>query len=130
MIYLKIFWSITLIFVFLYALTYIPSFKKYRTRLETIGAPITFVLLIPLVIMAIITNDPISLFGIDIPTEVQWIASLLITLFGAWKIYLNPLKTKVYQMDREVGEVKTGLHSLESRMIRLENNVEKILTRV
>ncbi len=41
-----------------------------------------------------------------------YVASLLFAL--ALCIYLNPLKSKVYEMDREIGEVKSDVSSIKS----------------
>ena len=71
--------------------------------------------------MAIITKDPVTIAGYTIPQEFQWFGSPLLTAFGVWKFYLNPLKLKVYTMDRELGEVKTALHRLESDVSLLLN---------
>ncbi len=44
----------------------------------------------------------------------------LIGAFTIWRVYLNPLKTKVYTMDRELGEVK-------ATVMRVERDVERLV---
>ncbi len=48
----------------------------------------------------------------------------ILFLIFLWHFYLNPLKTKVYSLDREIGEVKADIKHFETRFIHLEKNVE------
>ncbi|MFH0927655.1 MAG: hypothetical protein V1822_03685 [Candidatus Micrarchaeota archaeon] len=72
-----------------------------------------------LLAMAILTDDPVELFGISVPVEMQWLASLIVFAFLAWHFYLNPLKIKVYGMDKELGEVRASLGHIEKSTERL-----------
>lgn len=80
-----------------------------------------FIFLFAFLTIAIISKDPINILGITIPMEMQWLGSLLISGFGAWQFYLNPLKKKVYTMDREIGEVKTSVKHIEKSVDILAN---------
>ena len=75
---------------------------------------LVFIIAASLVLMGIITKDPVTVFGINIPTDLQWLGSLLVTGFGAWRFYLNPLKSKVYLLGREVDEIKADITNIKS----------------
>ena len=75
---------------------------------------------------AIITKDPITIAGIELSMESQWIGSLIIFGLGSWKLYFNPLKEKVYSLDREIGEVKSDVSNLKSDVSNLKSDVSSI----
>ena len=72
-----------------------------------------------------VTKDPGDV-GLSIPTELQWLGSLLASGFGLWKFYLNPLKEKVYSFDREIGETKAEVHHVRDNTNRIEQDLESI----
>jgi len=115
MIYFGVYWLILIIFLFVYIISRIEKFKNLRKSVDDVGI-LVFIFLSSLLLISIITKDPLQILGIEIPMELQWLASLLISGFGAWKFYLNPLKKKVYDMDREVGEVKTSVNNVEKNV--------------
>lgn len=114
-VYLFAMWVVYSIYGVLFIISLFVKNKKLHKFLENYAFPI-IIIGATLLIMALVTKDPISFAGITIPTEIQWLGSMLVTGFGAWKFYLNPLKTKVYAMDREIGEVKTSVHKVESNV--------------
>ena len=119
MIYLTIFWIILITFLILYFLSKFFKIQKLNQVLEKEGALLFFAFLIPILLIAIITNDPIVLGGYEIPTEFQWLGSLFVSFFGTWQFYLKPLKNKVFGLDREIGEVKTTVKKVETDVNRL-----------
>ena len=123
MIYLIVFWIILLLFIILYSLSNVSKNKELKQFLDKIGALLFFVLLIPIILIAIITKDPISFGSFEIPTELQWLGSLFASFFGAWQFYLKPLKNKVFGMDRELGELKITIE-------KVEKNVDKITDKI
>ncbi len=121
MYYLAAFWGLFILFIILYISS--KWNRSLANTLDEIGT-LFFMVLGSLVILAIATKDPVAVAGIEIPMELQWLGSLFVTGFGTWYYYLNPLKKKVYRMDRELGEVKTGIDSLKES---LKNNTQLIL---
>jgi len=125
MLYLKIFWYSFLVFIVLYGMGRIFKIKRVNNAVEEYAMPF-FMALFSLAIMAIATNDPITILGMELPLELQWLGSLLTAGFGTWQFYLRPLKEKLYAMDRELGEVRTDvkrIDKLECRMDRIENRM-------
>ncbi len=118
--YLSIMWAIYAAYGILFLISLFLKNKKLRKFLDDY-ALLTFMVGASFLIMALITNDPVTVAGYTMPTELQWLGSLLVTGFGAWKFYLNPLKQKVYTMDREIGEIKMGIE-------KVEKNVDKLLS--
>lgn len=114
MIYLGIFWLILLLFLVSYSLSKLFKKEKIIKFFEREGALIFISILLPLIFIAIITKDPIYFGNFEIPTELQWLGSLFASFFGAWQFYLKPLKNKVFSLDREIGEVKTKINSIDS----------------
>ncbi len=122
MIYLATFWLIIVAFIVAYAASLIFKWKNATAYLEDKGM-LVFIISASVIIIAIITKDPLTVMGISIPTELQWLGSLIITGFGAWRFYLNPLKSKVYSMDREVGEVRADVANIKSDVRLIKENV-------
>lgn len=113
MIYLTVFWVLFLVFIILRVSSSLFKLGGLKKMLEDFGMPF-FIVLLTFAIIAIVTNDPISIFGITVPMELQWLASLFVALFGSWQFYLRPLKNKVYEVDREVGEVRSKIDSIDA----------------
>ena len=123
-VYLVAMWVVYSIYGVLFIISLFVKNKKLHKFLEDYALPI-IIIGATLLIMALITKDPFNIAGITIPTEIQWLGSMLVTGFGAWKFYLNPLKSKVYAMDREIGEVKTSVHKVESNVSMILNKLMK-----
>ncbi|GEM_PF-2376805 len=129
MIYLKLFWISAILFWGAYILAGKLNWTKVKQKLDEYGMLFT-IWLTSLVIIAIVTKDPLELLGMPIPAEMQWLGSMVLAGFGAWRLYLNPLQLKVYNMDRELGEVKTRVTKLEVDMIRVDRYFEKIEAKI
>lgn len=111
MIYLTAFWVFFFIIFGVYSIARGFDWIRSQQWYDRYGILLAMLLLV-LAIMAIVTRDPIP-FLEAIPMEYQWFASLLAAGFGTWKLYLNPLKMKVYGMDRELGEVKSTVRKVD-----------------
>ena len=122
--YLTAMWLVYSIYGVLFVISLFTKNKKLHKFLDEFALPVVIVGA-SFLIIAIVTNDPVNIAGYTIPTELQWLGSLLVTGFGAWKFYLSPLKLKVYQMDREIGEVKTSVHKVESNVSMILNKLMK-----
>ncbi len=122
--FLTVFWIIAVFFYILFFLTKLLKLKKYELAIENNGFVI-FIFLTALIIVAIATNDPITIAGIVIPTEIQWLGSLFVSGFGAWQFYLDPLKKKVYRMDRELGEINSSVSSIKTSVDKLLDKAMK-----
>lgn len=131
MIYLKIFWLLTIIFFIIYFSGIVFKWKLVKSITDEFGI-LFFMGLASLLIVAIAKGDPLTIAGIIIPTEFQWLGSLFVTWFGAWKFYFNPLKIKVYSMDREIGEVRGEIKGVRGEISSIKSDVrlikEKIIT--
>lgn len=119
MLYFTVYWFILIIFFLVFIVSRIKRFKNLRDVVDDVGI-LVFIFLSSLLVISIATKDPLQFLGIEIPVELEWLVSLLISGFGVWKFYLNPLKKKVYDMDREVGEVKISVD-------KVEKNVDKLI---
>ncbi len=129
MFYLTIFWILLLTFTAIYLCAKLLNHTRLIKGIDDY-AILFFMALGSLVIVAIASKDPVSIAGYTIPMELQWLSSLFAALFGVWRFYLNPLKEKVYTMDREVGEVKVSVTRVESEMNlsiqRVENDIGRV----
>lgn len=105
-------------------------FRKYKKKIyENLG--IFFIpLMIFFLVFALYTKDPIEELLTAIPAFWQFVTVALGGAFAIWKVYLNPLKDKVYGLDRELGEVKTTVNRVEIEMRdgfnQLEKNIESL----
>lgn len=122
MLYLKIFWIALIALFFIHLFSNLLKFKKLENLLDKYGI-LYMIILVAFAFIAIITNDPIDFFNISIPTEVQWLATLIASGFGAWKYYLNPLKNRVINTEIEVSSVKTSIESIKSDVHLIKENL-------
>lgn len=119
MIYMLAFWIILIGFIIIYFTSKLFKIHKLSKFLDREGALLFFVLLMPIIFIAITTKDPIQFGNFEIPTELQWLGSLFASFFGAWQFYLKPLKNKVFGMDREIGEIKISVEKVEKNMDKI-----------
>ena len=104
MIFMILFWCILIIAGILFAV----DRAQKKARFEDF---VSFLVVLQLILffLAIATNDPILplSWGVD----PWWELTIEGTLagFALWKAYLNPMKKKVYALDREVGEIKATM---------------------
>ena len=131
MIYLKLYWILVFCFLLLYLLSsFIKNLKTVYTLLD--DNAIYFVIVgASLLIVAIASNDPVTIAGITLPMEVQWFASLLVLGFGTWKVYFSPLKERVIHTEKEIAAINvhiTPIPALERRIMQLETDVASIKT--
>ncbi len=111
MIYLTLFWIGLLFFFAIHILTKIfkwkiePFLDKYSL--------LYFIVLSAFAFIAIVTKDPISFGTIIVPTEIQWLITLIATGFGLWKYYLNPLKERVIKIEKEVFVTQADINSMK-----------------
>ena len=73
------------VFLIAYVASRIFNWKKIKAYLEDKGI-LFFIISSAFIVMALLTKDPLTIAGISIPTELQWLGSLLIIGFGVvWK---------------------------------------------
>ncbi len=73
-------------------------------------------------IMAFLTNDPF-LQGIGLPKEYEWLAGLILGLFGLWKFYLGPLKERVIRGKKEIGSISTKVSGIQEDIILIKRKL-------
>ena len=83
--YLTVFWVILISFIIVYYLGEITKNRRLNQVLEKEGALFFIALLTPLILIAIVTKDPVSFGRFEIPVELQWLGSLFASFFGAWQ---------------------------------------------
>lgn len=104
MIFMTIFWIIALICVCLYL------FRRYifpKFPLEEVF-PFLFFLGIFFLFVGIITKDPLfAQFGV--PAEYEWIVGMFMAALASWRIYFNPMKQRIGNLERKVDALDTKL---------------------
>ena len=118
--YLIAFWGIW----FIVLLITIFRYKSIVSGKHNNILAVTWIVAFAFLVMAIITNDPVFQ-SIGLPKEYEWLAGLLTTGFTGWVVYLRPLKSKVYGMDREVGEIKTNVSNIKDSINEMKPYVMK-----
>lgn len=112
-----------------FALAFYFTSKKKKNEIFGSLALFFMLLMIFFFIFALYTNDPIEELLTTIPTFWQFVLTSLGGAFTIWKVYLNPLKEKVYGMDKELGVVKTTLNRFEKEVRdsfeKLDKSLEK-----
>ena len=78
-------------------------------------------------VFSLYTKDPIEEIITTIPAFWQFVLTSLGGAFTIWKVYLNPLKEKVYGIDKEVATVKVTLGRVEEELKDCFNNLENKL---
>lgn len=116
MIYMVFFWIVTFVTGFM-----ILS-KKYRKN-DFVGLLVMLQLMF--FVLAIATKDPIlpTTWGIDPWWELT--IEGITASFTVWKTYLNPLKNKVYSMDREIGGIKSDIITIKEDTSIIKNKLIK-----
>jgi hypothetical protein len=74
--------------------------------------------------LALVTNDPVLPASWGIDPWWEWTFEGLVAAFAVWKAYLDPLKRKVYSLDREMGEVKTDITAMKIDINNIKNKIE------
>lgn len=122
---------LVLYFVFLaIALVTFYIAKKSENEIFNNVAIISMLLMIFFLIFALFTNDPIEELLTTIPAFWQFMITASGGAFTIWKVYLNPLKNKVYSMDKELGGVKIIIDRVENELKNGLNRVEKNLDKL
>jgi len=129
MMYIFIFWLILLLFFLAYGLSKLLKIREIESLINE-NAALVFIILGVIIFMAIITKDPVTILGLNIPTEIQWLGSLFVFGFGAWQFYLRPLKSKVYELDREIGEVKVSVAELKDNFKIMDNKINLLVNKM
>ena len=97
---------LTLLFFFL-------SKNNKRKKYDSLSV-FFMILMMFFLVFALYTKDPIDELITTIPVFWQFVITSLGGAFAIWKVYLNPLKLKVFSLDREIGEIKTDCNSIKS----------------
>lgn len=124
MIYMTAFWLLLAVFIAVHMSASVLKLHRTKRFLEEYGI-LYFMMLGSLAIMAIATRDPVSIAGIDIPMEFQWLGSLAMTVFGVWQIYLNPLKDRVVKLENSFEFVKRDFKLIRADLGFIKRNLER-----
>ncbi|MBU0980160.1 MAG: hypothetical protein KJ709_05110 [Nanoarchaeota archaeon] len=124
--YLLALWLLFGIAILLYIISYLFNKKKIRSFINDKGDFFVIVIAIPLLIMAILTNDPVTVAGMQIPMEFEWFGSIIFAVFVLWLYYLAPLKSKVYRLDREIGGMKGIISGTKGIIDGLKENASMV----
>lgn len=123
MIFMTAFWIIVGTSILFYFLK-----RYFFPRLHEDVFSLLFFLGVSFLIVGIITKDPLfAQFGV--PSEYEWVVGMVIAGLLSWRVYFNPLKKKVYAMDREIGEIKaemrTEFRTIKSDLILIKEKILK-----
>ena len=97
--------------------------RKKTEQIYEKGSVFFMLLMMFFFVFALYTKDPFEEIITTIPAFWQFVLTSLGGAFTIWKVYLNPLKEKVYDIDKEVATVKTTLSRVEGE---LKNSFEKL----
>ncbi|MEK6867464.1 MAG: hypothetical protein AABX98_01440, partial [Nanoarchaeota archaeon] len=81
--------------------------------------PLLFFLGISFLFVGIITRDPLFAdFGV--PAEYEWIVGMFIVALASWKIYFNPMKQRIGNLERKVDtlDAKLGMIQEDLQLIK------------
>src|SRR3989338_3821642 len=118
MIFMILFWFVILLLILLALLN-----KLCNNRFSGLfGFLVVFQAV--LFFLALVTNDPVLPTSWGIDPWWEWTFEGLVAAFAVWKAYLDPLKRKVYSLDREMGEVKTEISSMKIDIASINNKIE------
>lgn len=128
MIFMALFWIIIFFILFFWLLNKIPLWQNKFSSI------VSFLVIFQafLFLLALATDDPLfpSSFGLDPWWELT--IEGIVASFAIWKAYLDPLKKKVYSLDREVGEIKTEMKTkfakIEIDVMRMETHISRVET--
>ncbi|MBI5072869.1 hypothetical protein HZA99_03555 [Candidatus Woesearchaeota archaeon] len=119
MIYMLLFWMIILLLIMFVVLNKITRWRGNFSGV--IDFLVVFQAL--LLILALLTHDPLfTSLGVEPWWELT--VGVLAGGFALWKAYFDPLKKKVYSLDREMGEVKSDISSMKIDIASIKNKIE------
>lgn len=125
MIFMILFWCSIIVLAILF---YLDKIKKREIFSDLMNFLVVFQLI--LFFLAIATDDPLLPSSWDIDPWWELTIEGCLAAFAVWKAYLNPLKKKVYEMDREVGEIKATMaaqyQSLNMRIDALNSRIDAL----
>lgn len=83
-----------------------------RQKKERFEDTVSFLVVLQLILffLAIATDDPVLPASWDVDPWWELTIEGVLAGFALWKAYLNPMKKKVYDLDREVGEIKATMN--------------------
>ncbi len=119
-LYLILYWVTFFITVIFYII--------YRRKRKEIFSNLSMffgILMMFFLLFALATKDPIDELVTTIPVFWQFMLTALTGAGAIWKLYLAPLKIKVYGIDREVGELKTSINKVEKNVDILIDSIIK-----
>ncbi len=118
MIFMILFWIVIMLLILLAFIN-----KVWNNRFSGLfGFLVVFQAV--LFFLALVTNDPVLPASWGIDPWWEWTFEGLVAAFAVWKAYLDPLKRKVYSLDREMGEVRTEIKSMNLDIISIRNKIE------
>lgn len=120
MIFMMLFWVVIMLLVLLALVN-----KVWNNRFSGLfGFLVVFQAV--LFFLALVTNEPVLPASWGVDPWWEWTFEGLVAAFAVWKAYLDPLKAKVYSLDRETGEIKARILGMEADLSLIK---EKILAR-
>jgi len=109
-----IFW----VFFAIFLLLVIVNFWLKSRLISRITDFLVFIQFIFLII-AISIKDPLF-EAIGVPIGYEWVVGILVSGFGLWFYYLNPLKERVIETEKEIKVVKNDVSHIRNTTDKLE----------
>lgn len=115
------------VFSLVLSLSFYYLSKKEKNKLYSDVSTFFIVLMMFFFVLALATNDPIEQLLTTIPAFWQFVLTALGGSFAIYKVYLNPLKTKVYAIENELGNVKTDVTSIKESVNWIRGELVKLM---
>jgi len=118
MFFMIVWWIVIVVMLVLYFVMYSSDNRITKHRLNSLVGFLAFFQLLVLIV-TLATKDPIF-EAIGLPKEYEWLAGLVISGFSLWQFYLNPLKERVVETEKEVGVIKNDITHIKGTTDKLE----------
>lgn len=105
-------WVLIGIILLLFLVNHFLIKNKIKKRKIDDTISLLSILQIFVIIMAIATKNPIFEM-IGLPKEYEWLGGILTAGFIVWVSYLNPLKNRVIEVEKDTREIKTEIKNIK-----------------
>jgi len=124
MLFMILWWIILIVLVILVIINHISKDRGTKRGLDYIIGLLAVLQLI-FIIVTIGLRDPIfELIGL--PKEYEWIGGLLLGGFITWQFYLNPLKNRVIEVEKDTREIRTDVRNIKEDTTLIKGFLNKI----
>lgn len=123
--FMLFFWVTFLLMIILVIMQHFSKEKSAKNILNSVSIAL-MILAFSFLIIAVATKDPLFK-GFGVPQEYEWVVGFFLVGLSSWKLYFNPLKERVINVEKKISSldsgVKTGFSSIKEDLTLIKNKL-------